>query len=128
MIYKNNDTLFMGDIRTDSLQRVAEYMGYDISNSEQLHGFIKDIAAKIKGAIQRSKANRGGEPGVYAVQTPTGTVSISDTGAVSAITPKPKSSTTRAKTAGFMDMLQKNPMLILAAGAVLVFVMSNKKR
>jgi len=127
VIYKNDDTLFMGDIRTDSLQKIAEYMGYDISDPDQLHGFIQNIAAKIKGAIQKARAKRGGEPGTYAVQTPSGTVSVSDTGKVSAVTPKPKAASTKAKTAGFMDMIQNNPMIVLAAGAVLVFVLSKKR-
>lgn len=130
MIYKNlDDTLFMGDIRTDSLEKIAQYMGYDnIRDPDQLQGFIQNMAAKIKGAIQRSREKRGGESGSYAIQTPSGTVSVTDTGSVSAVTPKTKAASTKAKTAGIMEMIQNNPMIVLAAGAVVVFLMSQKKR
>lgn len=128
MIYKNkDDTLFMGDIRTDALERVAEYMGYDISDPDQLHGFIKNIASKIKAAIQKRRG--AAQPGgVYAVQTPSGTVSVTDAGVISATSPEPKRVSVKAKSAGIMDMLQKNPLIIVAAGAAILFVMSQKKR
>lgn len=131
MVYKNADTLFMGGLRDSDradLETLGQLLGYDIDDPAQLHGFIQNIAAKIKGAIQKRRAADPGVPGTYSLQTPRGTIAVTDTGTVSATTPKPKAASTKAKTAGFMDMIQKNPLIIVAAGAAIFLMMGKKKR
>jgi hypothetical protein len=126
VVYKNDDTLFMGGIRSDQLSTIAEFMGYDIDDPVQLQGFVQDIAAKIKGAFQKARGKRDGQ-GVYAVSTPSGTLSLSEAGKVSAVTPKPAAVSPKARSAGILNMLQENPLLVLAAGAVIFFVLSKKR-
>lgn len=120
-------------------QHVAEMLGADYEDLD-FYGksLFRRIAARIRKRIRARRAKRRaktrGAPEEYAVQTPGGRLSYSEQQGLSFLRPAPGTAASpyaapvTVQRAGFMEMIQKNPLLLaIPAGVLLVLAMRAKQ-
>lgn len=124
MVYRNRvDSLLMGASDID-IEGLAEMMGVDTEDPEQMGAFFKKVIGKIKEAVQKRRQARqaSGQSAGYGVTVPAGTMSVSERGDVSFLSPS-QVTTQEAIPQAKMEI---SPLMI-AAGAALLLVLLVKK-